>query len=59
MKFERFIVDRELEWGFYITPVLGFTWNAGYKRIWFGFLFWLFIIDLKRQDTGTIIWNTK
>jgi len=32
-------------WGFYFTPILGFSWNKEYgKVIWIGWGFWLFEI---------------
>jgi len=32
--------------GFYLTPLIGYSWVNGEKSIWLGWFFWLFTIKI-------------
>lgn len=48
----QFLVDK---WGLYLTPMIGFSWKKPYgKRIWIGWLLWLFEIYFEDKNTITL-----
>jgi hypothetical protein len=49
-----FIEDK---WGMYITPLIGYSNTERGKNIWFGWLKWLFTIELTNENKT--IYNIK
>lgn len=49
-----FIEDK---WGMYITPLIGYSNTERGKNIWFGWLKWLFTIELTNENRT--IYNIK
>ena len=46
-RFERFVWNKD-DIGFYITPLIGYSWGKPYgKNIWIGWLRWLFRINFR------------
>ena len=49
----KFETDR---WGLYITPMLGYSNTERGKNLWFGWLKWLFTVELTNEgSTYTIV----
>ena len=40
----------EDKWGMYITPLIGYSNTERGKNIWFGWLKWLFTIELTNEN---------
>lgn len=47
----------EDKWGMYITPLIGYSNTERGKNIWFGWLKWLFTIELTNENKT--IYNIK
>lgn len=41
---------KEDKWGMYITPLIGYANTERGKNIWFGWLKWLFTIELTNEN---------
>lgn len=47
----KFVEDK---WGLYITPLIGYSNTERGKNIWFGWLKWLFTIELTNENKTNI-----